>query len=324
VAVIRFTFSRSGGAKIKDEDKTKEQLINDLAILQKSLRQCTDDLRARNQDLDDVARYVVSEFKSPLGVIIGFAELLEEDYASLSNEELCHCVHMIKQSGHKLGKMFNALLVLANSRWLFDNVWYAAYLTAMGEMSLSQWVHEEGENVQEAYRFTCLPASAAPLVIRIWATGEEPPRFQGIAKLDSGQEGYEDKTGPASLKAQWTLAAEEWDGLLAAVEESKFWAASSSLKQLGWLKMVGTDAEEWIFEGWRDDQYQARTVGSPDDERSPAAYVLGRVFVKSLPEWFALDMARAWIVDFEPGAHPRVGDEIDLGSLPSKTYHTWA
>ncbi|MCK4450567.1 MAG: hypothetical protein KAX26_08245 [Anaerolineae bacterium] len=64
---------------MRGEDKIQEQLINDLAILRESLRQCTADLRARNQDLDDVARYVVSEFKSPLGVIIGFAELLEED-----------------------------------------------------------------------------------------------------------------------------------------------------------------------------------------------------------------------------------------------------
>ncbi len=227
-----------------DEDKTQEQIINDLAILRESLRQCTADLRARNQDLDDVARYVVSEFKSPLGVIIGFAELLEEDYASLSDEELRHCVHTIKQSGRRLGKMLNALLVLANSRRLFDNVWYAAYLTAMGEMSLSQW-----------------------------------------------------------------------DGLLTAVEGSKFWSDSSSLERLGWLRMVGASSEEWVFEGWRKGQHKVRTVWSPDEEKAFAVHALGRSFVKSLPGWFALEMARAWIADFKPEAHPRVGDKISLGSL---------
>ncbi len=300
---------------MRDEDKTKEQLAGDLATLRESLRQCTADLRARNHDLDDVARYVVSEFKSPLGVIIGFAELLEEDYASLSDEELCHCVHMIKQSGRKLGKMLNALLVLANSRWLFDNVWYAAYLTAMGEMSLSQWVHEEGENVREAYRFTCLPGSAAPLVIRIWAIGGEPQRFQAIAKLGGGREVYEDEIGHTLQEAQWMLAAEEWDGLLTAVEESRFWADSSSLERLGWLRMVGAGSEEWIFEGWRNGQHKVRTVWSPDEEKASAAHTLGRSFVKSLPGWFALKMARVWIADFEPEAHPRVGDKLSLGSL---------
>ena len=298
-----------------DEEKTKEQLINDLAILRESLRQCTADLRARNQDLDDVARYVVSEFKSPLGVIIGFAELLEEDYASLSDEELCHCVHTIKQSGRRLGKMLNALLVLANSRRLFDNVWYAAYLTAMGEMSLSQWVHEEGEDVQEAYRFTCLPGSAAPLVIRMWATGGASPLFRAIAKLGGGREVYEDEIGHTLQETQWTLAVEEWDGLLAAVEGSKFWSDSSSLERLGWLRMVGASSEEWVFEGWRKGQHKVRTVWSPDEEKAFAVHALGRSFVKSLPGWFALEMARAWIADFKPEAHPRVGDKISLGSL---------
>ncbi|MDY6875679.1 MAG: hypothetical protein SWK90_05700 [Chloroflexota bacterium] len=300
---------------MKDNDKTKEQIINDLAILRKSLRQCTADLQARNRDLDDIARYVVSEFKSPMGVIVGFAELLEEDYASLSNEELCHCAHMIKQSGHKMGKMLNALLVLANSRRLSDNIWYAAYLAAMGEMPLSKWVYEEEEEVKEAYRLTCLPASAAPLVIRLWATGEEPPRLQAIAKLGSGREECEDEISRISQKVQWTLAAEEWDGLLAVVEESKFWGDPSSLEQLGWLRMVGASSEEWIFEGWRDGQHKARAVWSPDEEKAHAAYALGRSFVKSLPGWFALTIARAWVADFEPGAHPRVGDKTGLGSL---------
>jgi len=104
---------------MRDEDKTKEQLINDLASLRKSLRQCTTELQARNQDLDDVARYLISEFKSPLAMIIGFAELLEEEHAALSVEELRHCIRTIKQSGCKMSEMVNALLLLANSRRLF-------------------------------------------------------------------------------------------------------------------------------------------------------------------------------------------------------------
>ncbi len=297
------------------KDKTKGQLIRDLASLQESLRQCTTNLQARNQDLDDVARYVVSEFKSPLGMIVSFAELLQDQHATLSEEERGYCIRTIKQSGRNLGEMVNALLLLANSRRLFDNVWYAAYLGTLGETSLPQWSHKEGENVSEAYRFTCLPASSAPLVIRVWRTRDEAERFQAIAKLGSGQADYEGEIGPTSQKADWTLTAEEWDSLLAAVERSKFWADDSSLEQLGWLRRVGSGGEEWIFEGWRDGQHKVRTVWNPDEEKTHAAYALGRTFVKSLPDWFAVKMAQLWTADSWPEIHHRLRDKIDRGSL---------
>jgi len=300
---------------MRDEDKTKEQLINDLASLRKSLRQCATGLQARNQDLDDVARYLISEFKSPLAMIVGFAELLEEEHAALSEEELRHCIRTIKQSGRKMGEMVNALLLLANSRRLFDNVWYAAYLAAMGETSLSQWVLEEGKNISEVYRFTCLPASLVPLLVRVRRAEGETVRFQALAKLGGGQAGPESETDLASQKAQWTLTTEEWDSLLAAIEESRFWTDSSSLEQLNWSRMVGTGGEEWVFEGWRDGQYKARAVLNPGEEKGRAAYALGRSFVGLLPGWFALEIARFWAADSWPKFDQRLGEEIGLEAV---------
>ena len=300
---------------MKDEDKTKEQLINDLASLRKSLRQCTTELQARNQDLDDVARYLISESKSPLAMIVGFAELLEEEHAALSKEELGHCIRTIKQSGRKMNEMVNALLLLANSRRLFDNVWYAAYLAAMGETSLSQWVLEEGKNISEVYRFTCLPASLVPLVVRVWRAEGETVRFQALAKLGGGQAGPESETDLALQEAQWTLTTEEWDSLLAAIEESRFWTASSSLEPLNWSRMVGTGGEEWIFEVWRDGQYKARAVLNPGEEKGRAAYALGRSFVGLLPGWFALEIARFWAADSWPKFDQRLEEEIGLEAV---------
>ena len=300
---------------MKDEDKTKEQLINDLASLRKSLRQCTTELQARNQDLDDVARYLISEFKSPLAMIVGFAELLEEEHAALSEEELRHCIRTIQQSGRKMSEMVNALLLLANSRRLFDNVWYAAYLAAMGETSLSQWVLEEGKNISEVYRFTCLPASLVPLVVRVWRAEGETVRFQALAKLGGGQAGPESETNLALQEAQRTLTTEEWDSLLAAIEESRFWTDSSSLEQLNWSRMVGTGGEEWIFEGWRDGQYKARAVLNPGEEKGRAAYALGRSFIGLLPGWFALEIAQFWAADSWPKFDQRLGEEIGLEAV---------
>ena len=173
---------------MKDEKKTKEQLIDELGSLRESLRECTAALQARTQDLDDVAHYVVSEFKRPLGLIIGLAEVLEEDWDALSDEEVQHCIQAIKQGGHKMSKMVNALLLLANSRRLFDNVWYSAYLAAMDEPSFPRWVQNEDQTVREAYRFTCLPTFSAPFIVRVWETGSGSASFQAVAKFGSWPE----------------------------------------------------------------------------------------------------------------------------------------
>lgn len=289
-------------------DKTQEQFINELAKMHQRVADLEANLEARIQDLDDVARYVVSEFKSPLGMIIGFAELLEEEHTTLPDNELRHCIRTIKQSGRNMTKMLNGLLLLASTHRLSDNVWYTAYLAAMEETPLSTWVSEWKKNVSEAYRFTCLPTSSAPLVIRIWKAGD----INAIAKLGRGQVSYESAADPAP-QAEWTLAAEEWESLLAAVEGNKFWDDSSSLEQLSWLRMVGVGGEEWIFEGWRKGRDKVRTVWNPNEESSPAAYALGEVFIKALPDWFALEMAQLWAADSSPEIHPRSVDKVDLG-----------
>jgi hypothetical protein len=291
-------------AKIMDEDKTKEQLAKELASLQESLSQCTAALKSRNQDLDDLARYVVNDFKRPLGLVIGYAELLEEDYAALPDEDLHHCIRAIKQGGHRLGEMINGLLLLANSRRLFDNVWYAAYLATMREASLSEWAHEN--EVPEVYRYSCLPASSVPLVTRVWRTEDETSTFQAIAKLGGDRRNQEDKTSPAPQEAQWTLTREEWNSLLATIEESKFWADTSPLEQLDWSRMVGAGGEQWVFEGWCNGQYRVRAVWNPNDEEAHAAYALGRSFVNLLPGWFALEAARFWAANSVPEIHPRL------------------
>jgi hypothetical protein len=305
----------SWGWLVKDEEKTREQLIDELASLRESLRECTAALQARTQDLDDVAHYVVSEFKRPLGLIIGLAKVLEEDWSALSDEEMRLCIQSIKQGGHKMGKMVNALLLLANSRRLFDNVWYSAYLAAMDEPSLPQWVHDEAQSVREAYRFTCLPTFSAPFIVRVWETEGEPPSFRAIAKFGSWPEEGNESVVVASQETEWALPAEEWHALLVVVEKSRFWTDGASLERLGWIRMMGTDSEEWVFEGWRGSEHRIRVAWSPDGQKAPAVYALGRSFVKLLPETFALGMARWWATGVESDTHARFRDMTGLSSL---------
>jgi hypothetical protein len=294
---------------MRDEERSAEQLAQELAELHQSLCQCTAALRSRNQDLDDIARYIVGEFRGPLGAIVGYAELLEEDHLVLSPDDLRHSIKTIKENGRKLGEMVNVLLLLANSRRLFDNIWYAAYLASMDETSLSQWATDL--QVAEVYRFTCLPASSAPLVVRVWMDCKDPAELQAVAKLGSARGDAADDAPREEVS--WTLDAEEWGNLMSAVEATSFWSDDSSLEQLGWMRMVGTGGEEWVFEGWRDGQYKARAVWNPDFDRAHAAHSLGRSFADLLPGQFALEMAQAWTENSWNDTDQRLNGEFGLG-----------
>ena len=292
---------------MKDQHKTKEQLTNEIRGLRESLCQCSANLQARNQDLEDIARYVISELKSPLGMIVGFSEFLQDELNTLSEDDVHYCIRTINRSGRKMSEMINALLLLANSRRLFDNVWYSAYLATMDETSLPKWVNQQPAEIVEAYRFTCLPATSAPLLIRIWRAEAEEAALGAVAKLGTGQVYAEENSSePALQEALWTPGEKAWHRLLTIVEASEFWAEDSSLDQLGWMRMVGSGGEEWVFEGWRRGDSRIRTVWNPDEENAGAAYRLGRTFVNSLPDWFALKIAQLWTADSWAEIYPRL------------------
>jgi signal transduction histidine kinase len=86
------------------------------ARLVESLRQRTVELQASNEELDAFAHTVAHGLKNPLGRVIGFAQALEEDYASLPDEELRRFLHIIAQSGYKMNRIIDALLLLAGLR----------------------------------------------------------------------------------------------------------------------------------------------------------------------------------------------------------------
>jgi PAS domain S-box-containing protein len=83
---------------------------------EEALRQYTLELQARNEELDAFAHTVAHDLKNPLGRIVGFAELLEEDYAKLPDEELRHYLHMIAQNGRKMSNIIDELLLLSSVR----------------------------------------------------------------------------------------------------------------------------------------------------------------------------------------------------------------
>jgi two-component system cell cycle sensor histidine kinase/response regulator CckA len=83
---------------------------------QEALRQYASELEARNEDLDAFAHTVAHNLKAPLNPMIGFATLLEQDYRTLSEDELREYLQVIAQSGHKMSNIVEELLLLAQAR----------------------------------------------------------------------------------------------------------------------------------------------------------------------------------------------------------------
>jgi PAS domain S-box-containing protein len=84
--------------------------------VEQTLRQKTLELQARNEELAAYAHTVAHDLKNPVTQVVSYAELLESDYAALSEEERQQSLQVISHSAHKLGKIVDALLLLASVR----------------------------------------------------------------------------------------------------------------------------------------------------------------------------------------------------------------
>ena len=83
---------------------------------EKSLREYTQALQARNEELDAFAHSAAHDLRNPLTLIVGFAKMLEEDYHSLSAGEIQKTMRTIALTGQKMSHIVDGLLVLAGLR----------------------------------------------------------------------------------------------------------------------------------------------------------------------------------------------------------------
>jgi PAS domain S-box-containing protein len=83
---------------------------------EQTLKQHVLELQARNDELDAFAHTVAHDLKNPLARMIGFAEILQEDAASLSIEDLRHLLGIISRTGRKMNNIVDELLMLASVR----------------------------------------------------------------------------------------------------------------------------------------------------------------------------------------------------------------
>jgi PAS domain S-box-containing protein len=88
----------------------------DNARLVEALRQHTEELKARNEELDAYAHTVAHDLKNPLALVIGFAQALAESHTILSPQDLRQYLLKISENGQKLRNIIDELLLLASVR----------------------------------------------------------------------------------------------------------------------------------------------------------------------------------------------------------------
>jgi signal transduction histidine kinase len=88
----------------------------DNAQLVEALRERTIELQARSEELDAYAHTVAHDLKGPLGHMVGFADVLAQDYAELPGKELSRYLRTIARSGRKMSNIIDELLLLAGLR----------------------------------------------------------------------------------------------------------------------------------------------------------------------------------------------------------------
>jgi two-component system sensor histidine kinase/response regulator len=97
---------------MQDTDRTKEQLIEELA----DLRQRVARLQRFCGDLDAFAYTVAHDLKRPLSLILGYSDLMISEHETASKEELVACLRAIDQSAQKMNASINELMLLVHLR----------------------------------------------------------------------------------------------------------------------------------------------------------------------------------------------------------------
>ncbi len=97
---------------MRDQDKTKEQLINDLD----DTRQRAAKLRRDREDLNVFTYTVAHDLKRSLSLILGFSDSLMSEYATIAREELRKELQFVIQAGRKMNGIIDEMMLLVYVR----------------------------------------------------------------------------------------------------------------------------------------------------------------------------------------------------------------
>ena len=82
------------------------------------IRAIVKELRAQNEELNAFNHTVAHDLKNPLSILLGFSEVLVQDYGAGRDEVLEQAVRVILENGRRIESIINELLLLAEVRQL--------------------------------------------------------------------------------------------------------------------------------------------------------------------------------------------------------------
>jgi len=121
IGVLQVVNKAEGGFDV-DDQALVETLAASAAIaienaqLVEALREQARQLQARNEELDAFAHTAAHDLKNPLGIMVGFATALEDQYVTLEPGEMVRYLRIIAQNGRKATNIIDELLLLAGVR----------------------------------------------------------------------------------------------------------------------------------------------------------------------------------------------------------------
>ena len=94
--------------------------ITDRKLAEVALRERTEELEARNEQLDAFAHTVAHDIKDPLTTVVGYSSLLREFFKDMSLEEINGYLDTIADTSSKIANIVDALLLLSSVHRIDD------------------------------------------------------------------------------------------------------------------------------------------------------------------------------------------------------------
>jgi signal transduction histidine kinase len=155
------------------------------------------ELRAQNEELNAFNHTVAHDLKNPLSILLGFAEVLFQDYKGGKDEVLEQGIRVILENGRRLENIINELLLLAEVRKL-DEI----KVESLDSASIVVETRRRLSNLIGEYRAEIVVPAAWPVAVghspwveEIWVNylsnsikyGGTPPRVElGAMVLSNG------------------------------------------------------------------------------------------------------------------------------------------
>jgi PAS domain S-box-containing protein len=169
--------------------------ITERKRVEEALRQYAAELEARNEELDAFAHTVAHDLQNPLSLIIGYATVLEEDYAAMPEEKLQGSLQTVARAALRVSRIVDELLLLAGLRQMEVEIepLDMASIVAEAQQRLAGMIKEHQAEVilPEVW-----PAALGygPWIEEVWANylsnaikyGSRPPRVELGAMVQPG------------------------------------------------------------------------------------------------------------------------------------------